>query len=116
MGLDTSHNCWHGPYSSFGRFRDVLAKEIGINLKDYFGYGGDNPTKHLEDIDHDIMPLLNHSDCDGELSVEDSKRIVKGLESILETYTEDDYFRDKMIQFRDGLLDAISSNEVVDFH
>ena len=69
MGLDTSHNAWHGPYSSFNEFRDMLAKQIGINLNDYYGYGG---TLDLMSIEHDIQPLLNHSDCDGELSVKES--------------------------------------------
>ncbi len=25
MGLDTSHDCWHGPYSQFMRWRTWLA-------------------------------------------------------------------------------------------
>lgn len=33
MGLDTSHDCWHGPYSAFSRWRDDLAKAAGIPLQ-----------------------------------------------------------------------------------
>lgn len=29
MGLDTSHNCWHGPYSAFARWRNDIARVIG---------------------------------------------------------------------------------------
>lgn len=30
MGLDTSHDCWHGPYSSFHRWRIWLAERAGL--------------------------------------------------------------------------------------
>ncbi len=32
MGLDTSHDCWHGAYSAFGRWREKLAEVAGIPL------------------------------------------------------------------------------------
>jgi len=32
MGLDTSHDCWSGPYSMFMRWRTWLAKQIGLPL------------------------------------------------------------------------------------
>lgn len=119
MGLDTSHNCWHGPYSSFNRFRYSLGKQIGIDLDEYIGYSS-RGTKDLASIEHDLMPLFNHSDCDGELTVSESKRIVIGLNSVLENFNDEieaDYdFKEKIIQFRDGCLDAISKNEIIDFH
>ena len=118
MGLDTSHNCWHAPYSMFNRFRTSLASQIGINLNDYFGYN-ENGTKELTSIEHDIQPLLNHSDCDGELTVEEAARIVKGLDNILENFDEkipsDFDFKEQIIQFRDGCLDAVSKNEKIEF-
>lgn len=130
MGLDTSHNCWHGPYSSFNRFRHSLAKQIGINLDDYAGYGGKyivgegitgGGTIELSSIKHDVQPLLDHSDCDGHLSVTKCKKIVKGLNSILENYNYDIepdhvYMIEKITQFRDGCLDAIERKEAVEFH
>ena len=33
MGLDTSHDCWHGPYSAFMRWREWLADLAGIPLR-----------------------------------------------------------------------------------
>ncbi len=33
MGLDTSHDCWHGAYSAFMRFRTEVAKAAGIPLR-----------------------------------------------------------------------------------
>ncbi len=32
MGLDTTHDCWHGPYSAFNRWRQAVAKAAGIPL------------------------------------------------------------------------------------
>jgi len=119
MGLDTSHNCWHVPYSSFNDFRNALAKQIDIDLNDYIGYG-DKGTKDLESITHDIMPLLNHSDCDGELSPDECRQIAKGLDDILTNFKETDKqpynFKDDIIQFRNGCQNAAAKNETVDFH
>ena len=30
MGLDTTHDCWHGPYSSFMRWRCEIARAAGF--------------------------------------------------------------------------------------
>lgn len=117
MGLDTSHNCWHGSYTSFNEFRFALGRQIGINLSEYIGFGGD---KDPDSVKHDANPLLFHSDCDGELSVDESKRIVTGLNDILEKFNLNiaNYtgIEQDIIQFRDGCLDAISKNETIDFH
>ena len=87
MGLNTTYNCWEGPYSSFNRFRYSLGHQIGINLDEYLGYN-ETGTKKLNEINHELMPLFNHSDCDGRLTVKECKSIVKGLNNILETFNE----------------------------
>jgi len=33
MGLDTSHDCWSGPYSQFMRWREWIAAQVGIPLR-----------------------------------------------------------------------------------
>lgn len=30
MGLDTTHNCWHGAYSAFMRWRQEISKAAGL--------------------------------------------------------------------------------------
>jgi len=119
MGLDTSHNCFHGSYSSFNRFRSSLAAQIGINLYEYIGYG-EKGVKDLMSIEHDIQPLLNHSDCDGVLTVKQARQIAKGLTNILENFNDKipAYygFKEYVIQFRDGCLDAVSKKQKIDFH
>lgn len=32
MGLDTTHDCWHGAYSAFNRWRDKLAEVAGYTF------------------------------------------------------------------------------------
>ena len=119
MGLDTTYDCWNGPYSSFNRFRYSLGHQIGINLNDYLGYG-DTGTKDLKTITNELMPLFNHSDCDGRLTVKQCKSIVIGLNSILSDFNEKieaDYdFKENIIKFRDGCLEAISDKKMVHFH
>ena len=38
MGLDTTHDCWHGAYSAFTRWRTKLAEAAGIPLFLMDGY------------------------------------------------------------------------------
>jgi ribosomal protein L32E len=123
MGLDTSHDAWHGPYSSFNTFRKWLAQKIGINLEDYIGYGEDSATKELTSIDHKLIPLFNHSDCDGILTPEECKQIAEGIEDAIKDEPEDlsgnEYSfsnLNKAKQFRKGCLLAYSLNENIDFH
>lgn len=123
MGLDTTHNAWHGSYGRFNSFRHELARRIGIDLREYIGYDDDGPkgTKRLEDIDHPLMDLFNHSDCDGELTPEQCKKIADGLDLIIkeagideasDPYSHISY----AITFRDGCLEAYSKNENIEFH
>ncbi len=41
MGLDTTHNAWHGPYGSFNEMRhQILKAHNGADLWEYYGYKG----------------------------------------------------------------------------
>lgn len=53
MGLDTSHNAWHGPYSSFMSWRIWLAKQIGIPLELMEGF-------YSEDSNNNPFVLLDY--------------------------------------------------------
>jgi hypothetical protein len=118
MGLNITHDCFNGPYSTFNLFRHSLGIQIGINLDEYKGYNK-NGTKDLSKIEHELMPLLNHSDCNGRLTIKESKSIVKGLNRVLENFVENDnydvMFKEMIIKFRDGCLDAISKRKMVKF-
>lgn len=121
MGLDTTHNAWHGSYRRFNSFRYDMARRIGINLDEYIGYTtSPSATKRLSDIPHPIKHLLDHSDCDGELTPEQCKEIAEGLDMIIREASIDDANEEYghiyyAIQFRDGCLDAYSKNEPIEF-
>ena len=119
MGLDTTHNAWHGPYSSFNEFRIRLANSIGIDLKEYIGYSFKG-TKDEALIDHPLMPLFNHSDCDGELTPDECKQIAEGLDMVLKasklpSTVDEIWFAEKIVKFRDGCLLAYSKKEILEF-
>lgn len=114
MGLDTTHECWRGSYSSFNTFRRMIANEIGENLDSFEGFGG---TKSFEDLKHPIEPLLNHSDCDGFLTASECYQVAIGLQKIIDNYKgDDDWFLDRMETFKRGCFDAYTHREVVVFH
>lgn len=117
MGLDTSHNAWHGPYTAFNRFRVRLAEMVGINLRQMDGYGGNNSWDSVSD---GLAPLLNHSDCDGELSPDECKMIADRLDELMPkiqiTTPGDSYFYQQVLKFRNGCIEAYKEKEAIDFH
>ena len=129
MGLDTSHNCWHGAYSAFARFRARLAQSIGMDLSsmrvfEQFGaseFGEELPSNEKEPL----CILLNHSDCDGVIEHKDTLPLANRLKEILvleqsKAVSSDDFennrYLERIQQFIDGLMDAHNNNEDVDFH
>jgi len=118
MGLDTSHECWHGPYSSFNSWRFEICVAAGLGkLSDYEGFGGDL----IFDSNDPLTTLLYHSDCDGDIKWEECNDIADRLEECLvfirkSTEYLDDYYVVKTVKFINGLRDAYSLKEDVDFH
>ena len=117
MGLDTSHNCWHGPYSSFMSFRKELAKVANIpDLDSMDGFGGTFPWDELRpDIIH---VLLNHSDCDGQIDAVYCLPPALRLEELAPSLL--DYgpvsHRVQAKRFATGLRLAAERGESVEFH
>jgi len=118
MGLNCTHGCWDGPYSSFNRFREWVAKQIGIDLDQMLGFKKDGGGIPWDNFDHPIIPLLNHSDCGGELTVEECDSISKGAIMILNDIPLDNKieFATALIRFAKGCIDAANKNEPVEFH
>lgn len=115
MGLDTSHNAYHGPYSSFMDFRKSLASHLGFNLLDMEGFGG---SKKWDGKD-DVQILLSHSDCDGIITPDDCLRLSVRLDQILETLEPSDSWFSLyhfVKKFSDGCKLAYSRQEDIDFH
>lgn len=90
MGLDTSHNAYHGSYGSFNDLRrEILKAYNGVDLfttKEYDGIRRHDETivntgKSLVDLidSNGILLLMNHSDCDGEISWVDCELVANAL-------------------------------------
>lgn len=96
MGIDIGDAHWG--YGGFMRFRKHLAREIGVNLDSMAGYAGWGWQESREaqqnaiswsTVEDPIVPLLDHSDCDGDLSVEECRTIVPRLRELVDGWSED---------------------------
>ncbi len=81
MGIDFSHTTAQWSYIGFGDFRRALALFEGFELDDMEGFGGD---RDWSTVDTDLAPLLNHSDCDGELAPEECRRVAPRLRVVID--------------------------------
>jgi hypothetical protein len=94
MGLDTTHDAFHGAYTAFNRFRQAICKAMGGSFPphetefftdgerirpDLWHWGpGYNAQSHPG-----LNELLLHSDCDGLLSPKVCRLLADELESLL---------------------------------
>ena len=85
MGLDTTHGCWHGPYSAFSRWREAVQEAAGWHLEQrrdgWMTYRwprevnadaltDENFVGEWESLPEDpLVILVAHSDCDGVIPV-----------------------------------------------
>lgn len=102
MGLDTTHDAWHGAYGAFTRWRQALAKAAGYGFaKIDPTYHGEEPLidwGHTEDRNYfgewDAIPcntkgpdplliLIIHSDCDGYIKPEHCALLADRLTELL---------------------------------
>ncbi len=111
MGLDTSHDAWHGGYGSFMVWRQEIAKAAGLPplelMEGFYNplsasglptrYHGveTRSERYLADLDQrlpirwsclkksPLHKLLYHSDCDGKISARYCGPIANALEALL---------------------------------
>lgn len=102
MGIDFNHNrppghhCAQWSYRGFNRFRIRLAASEGFDLEEMQGFSrgdwdldGDHRmfgTRPWGEITSDLKPLLNHSDCDGELMPEECAQVAPRLREVAESW------------------------------
>lgn len=117
MGLDTTHEAWHGPCSAFNDWRRWVAqKALGMDLDKMEGFcDGGFSWSHIK---HPLVPLLNHSDCDGVLPLAALKEIADSLME-LATASEEPPKRHSnewyCLRFADGCQAAIKAGEDIKF-
>lgn len=135
MGLDTTHDCWHGPYSAFGRWREWL----NLFVMQARGEAGDERAKeiagmgatreaimrawdegHYDDESVPINVLMGHSDCDGEIPAKMCGPLADALQEIIDKRMPAralyDEKRPATERFIAGLRRAAEAGEPVGFY
>lgn len=119
MGIDFSHNDAHWSYGGFMRFRRELAAHEGIDLAHMEGfrsYGDDRPRISWDTVTTALRPLLDHSDCDGELSPEECRTVAPRLREVIHAVWPDDcYDREHGLLLAEGMEQAAEAGEPFEF-
>lgn len=135
MGLDTSHNCWHGSYPAFMRWRSALAAAAGLPPLGLMEGFCDRKTfpelpSYISarlpiswDAVHCPAPLaelLTHSDCGGTITAASCGPMADALEALLPKLHGDlgghvGNVWEKTMIFIDGLRRAAAKGETVRF-
>jgi len=82
-----------------------------MDLDDMVGFGGNIPFHIYQD---DIVPLLDHSDCEGELTPEECKQVASRLRELVSSW-KDDYDKLRVLDFADGMELAANQGEPLEF-
>lgn len=98
-------------YTGFNAFRTRLSFEAGINLRQMDGFGGSVPWA----IDDAIVPLLNHSDCDGVLTPAECAMVAPRLRELISRWGEDDYDRQTGEQLADMMAECAAGGVDLEF-
>lgn len=113
MGLDFSHCDAHWAYSGFYRFRLKLAEAIGF--PEYKDIKSTSLIHYKKIIKDPILPLLAHSDCDGDLDPSDCKKVAPRLREIVSSWPDDDFDKKKAIELAEGMEAAAAAGENLEF-
>lgn len=115
MGLYFSHGTAHWAYRYFREFRIRLAKEIGADLHRMQGYFDNVDVLSWETIDDPIVYLLNHSDCDGDLSPLECEVVASRLRTLIQSWNANDLDKQQALLLVEGMETAAQSNELFIF-
>lgn len=135
MGLDTTHDCWHGSYSAFMRWRqalnhfvmrdrveagDVVARQIADKGMTHEAVIAAWDAGVYADQSVPINVLMQHSDCEGEIAAEICGPLADALQAIADKWMDPrglyDAERPATDRFIAGLRLAASKGEAVEFH
>ncbi|KZE47058.1 hypothetical protein AV540_20985 [Brevibacillus parabrevis] len=112
MGLDFSHCEARWAYSGCHRFRQRLATQVGFDLNAMDGFDG---TRSWDEINDPIVPLLNHSDCDGVLTPEECSLVYPRLEQLIPFWNDDDRDKRNALWLIEGMKLCVEQNEGLEF-
>lgn len=83
MGIDFSHSDAHWAYSGFNRFRRALAQHEGFDLDRMLGFTRAADAVSWDTVTSPLKPLLNHSDCDGEMTPAECAQVAPRLREVV---------------------------------
>jgi hypothetical protein len=112
MGVYFSHGNARWSYGGFNDFRKKLALEIGIDLDKMIGFGG---YTSWDTVDDHIVPLLNHSDCDGDLTPEECRLVAPRLRQLITMWDEDNWHKERAYMLAGGMDMAAEADEELVF-
>jgi len=112
MGLGFSHGTAHFSYSGFMRFRNKLIGTLGYTHSLEMMYKDGTYTNMKTEA---IYPLINHSDCDNELNVEEMQQILPQLKCIVNKWLDDDHDKTIGMALIEGMEIALEENEPLRF-
>ena len=137
MGLDISHDIWHGAYGAFHRWRNAVWVAAGNELKTVeTRWGGEHEIPDLDwdsvqshelyghwerQVDDPLMWLMAHHDSDGILYPHQAEEIAMRLEEILPNLPEGEggghigSWKEKTETFIKGLRVAAGEGDMVVF-
>lgn len=97
-----------GSYSGYMYWRKAIAKALGFNLDEMQGYCKNGITW----TDEPCQSIFNHSDCDGEYTVEQIPDLMKEID-IIKTLNVDDY--DQCYKFVRLCAASLELNRPIEF-
>lgn len=131
MGVRFTHTDAHWSYTGFARFRSALAAFEGIDLDRMEGfkpYGASDgwTGRPWSAVDAALKPLLDHSDCDGELAPDECRQIATRLRAVIDelwpadtaTFAIDPeahFNRSNGLLLADGMEAAAAADEPLEF-
>ena len=120
MGLYVSHNCFHGTYRAFNRWRKAVAACVGVKLDEMEGFDGDVAWPGPLAPDDPILWLLAHEDDRGTIPAAACAALAGRLEELAGKLTTLDEILDlnhaaTALRFARGLRAAVAAGEDVEF-
>lgn len=113
MGLDFNYGDAHFSYGGFHNFRTELANLANLpDLDNMEGFRGAIKWNLYKD---DIIPLLRHSDCDGELTVKECLQIIPRLSKLIDPLSDEDYVKFKGKQLIESMEEAVENKDSLRF-
>lgn len=99
-------------YGGFADFRNRLCSSLGIYLEKMEGFGG----VRIWDKYHclPLYPLLNHSDCDGNLTYDQCQTIAPALRDVVKDWLDDDYDKINAIRLAEG-MESVTEGDNLEF-